>query len=379
MSVSPTVLAEVKEWIKNSITDDYLLRMQMTFEEQKAKGLLFPIEGLEVDFAEGMGVYKYALSRDQYSDNVLKRDIKSAIDKSISAATYEIYKTRAESQTRQIGIVRLYAGLAAAQCGFIGLSEEEYDELCEPSKSPQFSKGEKSALTDIWIGRPERLGDIPFNTFRELATDVCKQRLLELQEEAARVQATKAAQPLGATLGTTPSVKPVLTPAVLPEAAPLAATAQSGGEVDDSELDGFIVGLAARVNRKAIDPQATPNDGVQTDDVPTPAEVRSARRRRVRHVPDIVPDIEPEEISQTTNPKKRPPMKKLMDEIRGYDVFLNDMQSSVAEIKKLRDLKGRQTAIESASALLEEVGSFRKKLHKEMMEQLGVPEKKRTR
>lgn len=159
----------VKKWIEESINDDYLARMDMPFEEQKALGKLFPVEGLEVEFSRGMDVFRRAVIGQPKKDGYMRADLEHVHIKPISAEHYERYE-----RIEHMG--HLYSALILAQCGFKGLTHEDFHELQHPLEEPKFLD-KKCAAYQIYSNIPKKeLSDLHYEDFMALVDEVVQDK-----------------------------------------------------------------------------------------------------------------------------------------------------------------------------------------------------------
>lgn len=246
---------EIRQWIIDSITPDYLRRMEMPLEQQRAEGKLFPVEGLEVPFAQGVNVYKYAVGYGLTTDNLLQRDLADAMRTPLSQAAYEAYIHRRDSHIVNTPMARLYAAITSGEYGFIGLTEKEYEELQDPStRAPKFVTQRHSPTCDIWADKPECLVDCPYKEFLKLA-------------EQAR-DAVKAE------MGVSARVQPPVeapTSEALPATKPAASTPPAP-PTDDEMADIFIRGLLKKLSAGSSNLEPDEDRVAPIEEASTPSE-----------------------------------------------------------------------------------------------------------
>ncbi len=233
----------VIKWIKKSADPRYLKRLE--------DGSVFPVDDRSVSFAEGLNVFKWGVSKDLYNDDVMNTDLSNLEKTPLSNERYEALLKRLDTNAVNISLVRLYAALIEAQCGFTSLGEKEYKALQASNLTPRFKKNSDFKAQEIWRAKPIELKDIEYTEFKDLVAtamqELAKERETPLNVEVARSDTDATSMAL---LSGERESKPVAEDLIQPIGKPAA-------EMSD-ELEGDEVLLTSARRRLTQAPMVAP-------------------------------------------------------------------------------------------------------------------------
>lgn len=271
---------EVRAWIEKSITPEYLWRMEMPLEQQQAEGAFFPVAEIQVPFAVGMDVYKYAVSYDRQTEDKMRRDISDIIRTPLAKSDYHTYQLRRNGYVKDSPRAQLYAALTSAEYGFIGLTEKEYEALLDSQeKPPRFYLSRGSKVPGIWADMPECISHITYADFCALA----QQARNNVKAEIAKKPIPEAWTPVKITV---PPPPPATAAApVAPKAAPAAAPVSQGVDFTDDDAELLLANWVRQVKADATQdpaPDPAPKPTAEAYDAAkrkSPASIKTTRTK----------------------------------------------------------------------------------------------------
>lgn len=206
MTISNDDRAKISQWIKDECLNvDYAKRMVMPLEQQRAEGKLFPVEDKEIPFANGVELWKYVVCKSLMSNDTMQKDLLDLKEKKLAASAYEHYEHwLAKENVKALPSAKLYAALISAQCGFIGLTAQEFKALQSAPATGKFANN-ISVAKEIFQSRPGALAQCEYSEFMEIAKDVLANHGIVEESKAAENAAAPAPAPVAVEAAPTPA------------------------------------------------------------------------------------------------------------------------------------------------------------------------------
>lgn len=191
MALDETGKEAIKEWIDNSILDSNYCRWRARPDESQ----FFPVAGIQVPFAEGIAVLKYATTGGYTFDvNAMCRDIRSVRKAGqVSKSEYTAWQQRAKPSYAQKPLLYLCAAIIEMESGCYSLTPDEFKAL----KDLQL-RGTYNGVPDaqeIAKTRPRALANAEYGEYLALVNEVLRERKLPEIDIQARLNGAEKTPP----------------------------------------------------------------------------------------------------------------------------------------------------------------------------------------